>query len=166
MAFHPNYPTDARVFISYTSDRNGLESRVSVFRTTNGGATLNPATEQVLLAVDREDDIHNGGHLVFGPDGYLYIGLGDGGGAGDQHGDPGQRAATHHPARQTAANRCGTALRLIPCRRATVFSRRERKRSLPSRRPRQRQLPRDLCMGLTESLALELRSRERGPVAR
>lgn len=86
MAFHPNFPTDTRVFLSYTAqDGSQLVSRISSFRIAAGGATLNP-TETVLLTVNQPEPNHNGGHLAFHPqDGYLYIGLGDGGGGGDQH---------------------------------------------------------------------------------
>jgi uncharacterized repeat protein (TIGR03806 family) len=96
MAFHPNFPTDNRVFLSYTSGTSPLVSRVSVLTSSDGGATLNPASETILLTVDQPETNHNGGHLAFGPDGYLYIGLGDGGGGGDNHGDRGngQRLTT------------------------------------------------------------------------
>ena len=63
-----------------------LVSRISSFRTTDGGATLDPTTEQILLTVNQPEDNHNGGHIAFGPDGLLYIGFGDGGGANDMHG--------------------------------------------------------------------------------
>jgi uncharacterized repeat protein (TIGR03806 family) len=89
MAFHPNYPTDTRVFLSYTNGTNPLVSRISSFRTTDGGATLDPNSEAILLTVNQPEANHNGGHIAFGADGLLYIGLGDGGGAGDQHGNPG-----------------------------------------------------------------------------
>lgn len=83
MAFHPSFPTDPRVFLSYTTGTNPLVSRISAFRTTDGGATLDPASEQILLTVNQPAENHNGGHLAFGPDGFLYIGFGDGGGGGD-----------------------------------------------------------------------------------
>jgi uncharacterized repeat protein (TIGR03806 family) len=86
MAFHPNFPTDPRVFLSYTA---ATSSHISSFRTLNGGLTLDPSTEQVLLAVNQPEDNHNGGNIAFGPDGFLYIGLGDGGGGNDQHGSIG-----------------------------------------------------------------------------
>jgi uncharacterized repeat protein (TIGR03806 family) len=95
MAFHPDFPADRRVFLSYTTG-NPLVSRISAFTTSDNGATLNPASEQILLLVDQPEQNHNGGHIAFGPDGYLYIGLGDGGGGGDTHGNPGngQRLTT------------------------------------------------------------------------
>ena len=97
MAFHPDFPADPRVFLSYTNARRRqLVSRISSFRTPDNGATLDPSTEQILLTVNQPESNHNGGHIAFGPDGYLYIGLGDGGGGGDQHGNPGngQRLTT------------------------------------------------------------------------
>ncbi|HKE93074.1 MAG TPA: PQQ-dependent sugar dehydrogenase, partial [Povalibacter sp.] len=97
MAFAPNFPTDPRVFLSYTAIVSGQRlSRISAFRTTDGGATLNADPEQILLTLNQPEANHNGGNIVFGKDGYLYIGFGDGGGGGDAHGDPGngQRLTT------------------------------------------------------------------------
>jgi uncharacterized repeat protein (TIGR03806 family) len=96
MAFHPNFPTDNRVFLSYTTGTSPLVSRISAFRSTDGGATLDPNSEQVLLTVNQPEQNHNGGLIAFGPpepDRYLYIGLGDGGGGGDMHGNPGNGQA-------------------------------------------------------------------------
>ena len=91
MAFHPNFPTDPRVYFYYTgTDPNlGLIDRVSQFRSTNGGTSLDLASEIVLFNVDDPEDNHNGGNIAFGPDGLLYIGIGDGGGGGDVHGSIG-----------------------------------------------------------------------------
>ena len=86
MAFHPGYPADPRVYLSYTHDSGALVSRVSEFRTRDGGATLDPASERVLLTVPQPASNHNGGNIAFGPDGYLYVGLGDGGSGGDPWG--------------------------------------------------------------------------------
>jgi uncharacterized repeat protein (TIGR03806 family) len=88
MAFHPNYPTDPRVFLFYTgTDTNlGLVDRVSQFRLAAGSNTLDPSSELQLFNVDDPEDNHNGGNIAFGPDGFLYIGIGDGGGGGDAHG--------------------------------------------------------------------------------
>jgi uncharacterized repeat protein (TIGR03806 family) len=97
MAFHPNFPTDSRVFLSYTTGASGARrSVISVFRPGAGGAILDPTSEQVLLTLNQPEDNHNGGNIAFGPDGFLYIGFGDGGGGGDQHGNPGngQRRTT------------------------------------------------------------------------
>lgn len=86
MAFHPQFPTNPRVYLSYTSGTAPLQSRISEFRTADGGATLDAATETILMTVDQPATNHNGGHIAFGPDGFLYIGLGDGGSGGDPFG--------------------------------------------------------------------------------
>jgi uncharacterized repeat protein (TIGR03806 family) len=87
MAFHPDFPGDPRVFVSYTTFSNGfLQSRISQFRSNDSGVTLDPTTESVLVTVDQPENNHNGGFIAFGPDRFLYFGLGDGGGGGDQHG--------------------------------------------------------------------------------
>jgi glucose/arabinose dehydrogenase len=85
MAFHPNFPTDPRVYLSYTNESvgNPRVSRISEF--TVSGGTVDAASEIVLLTIDQPEANHNGGHIVFGPDGLLYIGIGDGGGGNDQH---------------------------------------------------------------------------------
>ena len=66
MAFHPNFPTDNRVFLSYTTGTSPLVSRISAFRSTDGGATLDPNSEQVLLTVNQPEENHNGGLIAFG----------------------------------------------------------------------------------------------------
>jgi glucose/arabinose dehydrogenase len=86
MAFHPDFPIDPRVFLSYTNQSARRVSRISEFRSNNGGATLDPNSERILLVVGQPEDNHNGGNIAFGPDGYLYIGLGDGGSGNDPHG--------------------------------------------------------------------------------
>ena len=83
MAFHPNFQMNGEVFLSYT--RPGLVSHISRFTSADGGLTLDPTTEVPLLTVNQDSGNHNGGNIAFSPlDGFLYIGLGDGGGAGDQ----------------------------------------------------------------------------------
>lgn len=94
MAFHPDYPNDNRVFLSFTTgDGDDTVSRISSFTSSDGGATLNAASESILLTIDKLHDNHNGGQIAFGPDGYLYMGMGDGGGGGDPGGN-GQRLTT------------------------------------------------------------------------
>jgi glucose/arabinose dehydrogenase len=82
IAFHPRYPDDPRLFASYT-DRRG-DSRVDEYRVAGGRAL--PSSRRRLLRVDQPYPNHNGGHLVFAPDGRLLLGLGDGGDAFDPEG--------------------------------------------------------------------------------
>jgi len=86
MAFHPAFPSTPKAYLSYTNASAGRVSRVSEFTSADGGLTLDPASERILLAVSQPETNHNGGHIAFGRDGYLYIGMGDGGGANDVHG--------------------------------------------------------------------------------
>jgi uncharacterized repeat protein (TIGR03806 family) len=86
MAFHPDFPANPRVYLSYTAAGTPLVSRISEFRSADGGKTLDPASEVVLLTVNQPESNHNGGNIAFGPDRFLYIGFGDGGGGGDAHG--------------------------------------------------------------------------------
>jgi uncharacterized repeat protein (TIGR03806 family) len=86
MAFHPDFPRDPRVFLSYTSvTSSNRVSIISSFRTTNNGSTLDSGAEQQLLTINHPQSNHKGGNIAFGPDGLLYIGIGDGGGSGDDH---------------------------------------------------------------------------------
>jgi len=85
LAFAPDYATSRAFYVYYTADGdNGpLESRVSRFRAEPGVPNLANTAEKVLLRVDQPFDNHNGGTIAFGKDGYLYLGLGDGGDGGD-----------------------------------------------------------------------------------
>lgn len=82
MAFHADFETNGEVILSYTGTGAGLESVISRFTVDTAG-NLDPASEVILLTVPQPDNNHNGGNVVFGPDERLYIGFGDGGGAGD-----------------------------------------------------------------------------------
>ena len=97
LAFHPDYPANGRFFVSYTAppgSQGVLTSRVSEFRRSAADALVaDPASERVVLEVAQPADNHNGGTLNFGPDGTLYVSLGDGGGAGDPFRN-GQNAGT------------------------------------------------------------------------
>ena len=81
LAFHPNYPTDPRAWVAYTHETSPdvIVLRVSEFVTASGGATLNAASEQIVFQMAQPGGHNNGGHLLFGPDGHLYLGIGDGG---------------------------------------------------------------------------------------
>src|ERR1043166_9376382 len=85
LAFHPQYAVNGRFVVDYTAP-NG-DPHVSAFRVSANPDVADPASEQVLLAIDQPFDNHNGGMVVFGPDGKLYIGMGDGGSAGDPQGN-------------------------------------------------------------------------------
>jgi glucose/arabinose dehydrogenase len=93
LAVHPDWPEDARAYVHYTDDAG--DTVLSEFRVTDEPSPppLDPTTERVLLRVDQPYANHNGGHLAFGPDGFLYMALGDGGSGGDPHGH-GQDATT------------------------------------------------------------------------
>lgn len=93
MAFHPNFPVTPEAFVSYTRSGSPLVSYVSRFYSTDSGQTLDAASEEVILTVSQPATNHNGGDLAFGPDGFLYVGFGDGGGSGDPNGN-GQNTAT------------------------------------------------------------------------
>jgi glucose/arabinose dehydrogenase len=92
LALHPNFPTDPRAFVDYT-DKDG-NTVVSSFTVDPADATrLDPGSEHVIFRQTQPFANHNGGAVVFGPDGFLYITLGDGGGGGDPQGN-GQRLDT------------------------------------------------------------------------
>ena len=81
LTFHPNYPTDTRAWAAYTHETSPgvIVLRISEFVSADGGATLNAASEQILFEIAQPGGHNNGGHLLFGPDGMLYLGMGDGG---------------------------------------------------------------------------------------
>jgi glucose/arabinose dehydrogenase len=86
LAFHPRYPADPRLFVDYT-DTNG-DTRVSSFTVDPSRPdVVDRSSERRLLFVKQPYPNHNGGALAFGPDGFLYISLGDGGSGGDPQGN-------------------------------------------------------------------------------
>jgi len=83
IAFHPRYRDNGLFFVNYTArDATGLHSRISRWRRASA-ERADTKSETVLLRIDQPYSNHNGGQLAFGPDGYLYIGMGDGGSAND-----------------------------------------------------------------------------------
>ena len=84
LAFHPGFPDQPRIFVDYTRVPDGA-TVIAEFRATADRA--DPASQRVLLLIPQPFANHNGGQLAFGPDGYLYIGMGDGGSGGDPFGN-------------------------------------------------------------------------------
>lgn len=92
LAFSPDYANSGFFFVNYT-DSNG-DTVVARYQVdANQADQADPASEFVVLQIDQPAANHNGGMVAFGPDGYLYIGMGDGGGSGDRYGN-GQNPAT------------------------------------------------------------------------
>lgn len=85
LAFHPNYTRTGRFFVNYT-DRAG-DTIVARYRVSGRPGRADPSSERILLEIAQPFSNHNGGHVAFGPDGYLYIATGDGGSGGDPHGN-------------------------------------------------------------------------------
>lgn len=81
LAFHPNYSNNGYFYVNYTGLNNN--TYVSRFSVSTNPDTADAATESVIITIPQPYLNHNGGDLEFGPDGYLYIGMGDGGDAGD-----------------------------------------------------------------------------------
>lgn len=90
MAFHPNYKNNGLFYLYYSAKTtlSGMdhESRVSEFKVSSDPNVADLKSERIVLVIPQPESNHNGGQMAFGRDGYLYIGLGDGGGGGDQHG--------------------------------------------------------------------------------
>jgi glucose/arabinose dehydrogenase len=95
LAFHPDYASNGRFYVYYTWDNGtGLISRISEFTVSADPNIADPASERVILEVPQDFSNHNGGDIHFGPDGYLWIGFGDGGSGND----PCNRGQTLDPA--------------------------------------------------------------------
>ena len=90
LAFHPRFAENGEFFVKYTANRADQPERMSIvsrFRVSPANASrADPDHEEILLRIPQPYWNHNGGTLVFGPDGYLYIAVGDGGAAHDPHG--------------------------------------------------------------------------------
>ena len=91
LAFAPDYAETGRLYVNYT-DLDG-DTVVSRFTLEPSATSVDAGTEQPLFQIDQPYPNHNGGMIAFGPDGYLYVGMGDGGLAADPH-DNGQRTDT------------------------------------------------------------------------
>lgn len=93
MAFDPAFATNHFVYLHYDAPLAApvkgvvFQTVIARYESKDGGATIDPSTEKRILVVDQPFSNHNGGKLAFGPDGFLYIGLGDGGSSGDPQGN-------------------------------------------------------------------------------
>lgn len=93
MAFHPKFKQNGKFYLYFSApvEKPGKgrnhKSVIAEYRVAkSSGNTADPATKRVVLEFDQPESNHNGGDIVFGPDGMLYIASGDGGGGGDKHG--------------------------------------------------------------------------------
>ncbi len=88
LSFHPTFSKNGRFFVNYTSKTGGLHTVISEWRVnpTRASGHVDRKSERILLTIPQPYANHNGGQIAFGPDGYLYIGMGDGGSANDPHG--------------------------------------------------------------------------------
>ncbi len=81
IAFHPDFPATPRVYVTYTSleySGSGPDTHLSEFTSRDGGRTLDPSSERVVITIHKNGTHHHGGHIAFGRDGYLYFATGDG----------------------------------------------------------------------------------------
>jgi hypothetical protein len=83
VAFHPLYGTNGFLFVNYTN-RNG-DTQIERYTVSADRNVVDPSTAKLILAIDQPYSNHNGGLVMFGPDGMLYVGMGDGGSQRDPH---------------------------------------------------------------------------------
>ena len=112
VAFAPDYASSGRFYVYFT-DRSGDQRVVEYRRASADRADAGSA--RLVLRMDDSEANHNGGLLLFGPDGHLYVGTGDGGGGGDQHGARGNA--------QNLGSLLGKILRIDPRRPAAAPTR-------------------------------------------
>ncbi|MCY7410798.1 MAG: PQQ-dependent sugar dehydrogenase [Chitinophagales bacterium] len=89
LAFHPQYKTVGKFYIYYSAPTStkGMDNKSVIAEyTVSSNKDIANTAGKIILEIEEPESNHNGGQLAFGPDGYLYIGVGDGGGAGDKHG--------------------------------------------------------------------------------
>jgi glucose/arabinose dehydrogenase len=81
LAFHPEFQNNGLLYINYTADDK--DTHIVEYKVARNGETVDLSTRREIIEIDQPYSNHNGGHVVFGPDGKLYTGMGDGGSAGD-----------------------------------------------------------------------------------
>ena len=85
LAFDPDFTNNGYFYINYTD--NDLNTKISRFSLDNSNSNLGDSnSEELVIEIEQPYSNHNGGCIAFGPDGYLYIGMGDGGSGGDPQG--------------------------------------------------------------------------------
>ena len=109
LAFHPAYSQNGCFYVNYTTTRftGRLQTVIAEYRAQQPSSNAASTIENILFTVDQPANNHNGGGLAFGPDGMLYIGLGDGGGASDPFLN-GQRINTRQGKLLRIAVSCGS----------------------------------------------------------
>jgi glucose/arabinose dehydrogenase len=91
MAFHPDYRNNGQFFVNFTD--NAGDTRVERFRVSGDADVADPGSSKLVIEIDQPYSNHNGGHILFGLDGMLYVGMGDGGSGGDPHGNGQNRSS-------------------------------------------------------------------------
>ena len=91
LAFHPKYKENGFFYVNYTERDHG-DTHVERYSVTADGDVADPASAKLILKIEQPYANHNGGHIQFGPDGMLYIAMGDGGSGGDPQGNAQNRA--------------------------------------------------------------------------
>ncbi len=85
VAFHPDYRQNGQLFVNYT-DKQG-DTRVERYTVSRNADVADASSAKLVISIDQPYANHNGGHVLFGPDGMLYVGMGDGGAGGDPRGN-------------------------------------------------------------------------------